>query len=166
MMAARTPARIESRAQRRPDRALLQILDARRQRARAQDHRQILGLLLAHAAAADFAGVADGLFNIRNFLHLVVEHHSQPLAHMRGSEVEEPLPALTGQLEVYVGLAILVGAGLRIAQILTSHRGNPRHQIPGLFVSREFPEPRARTCRIASGGKTPPLSCSAACSLG
>ena len=67
-----------------------------RQRARAQDHRQILGLLLGHAAAADFAGVADRFFNVGNFLHLVVQDHGQALAHVRGSEVEEALPALAG----------------------------------------------------------------------
>jgi hypothetical protein len=51
--------------------SLFQILDARRQRARAQDHGQILGLLLVHAAAADFSGIADGLFNVGDFLNLL-----------------------------------------------------------------------------------------------
>src|ERR1700686_479807 len=110
IIAAFTPGRIEQHAgnrgihslalripdERRPHRALFEILNSCRERARAQDHGQILGLLLTHAAAADFAGVADGLLDVGNFLHLAIEHHAETFAHMRGSETVEALSTLTG----------------------------------------------------------------------
>ena len=37
-----------------------------------------------------------GFLNIGNFLDFAVEHHAQTLAHVRGSEVIETLPALAG----------------------------------------------------------------------
>ena len=52
------------------------------------------------------------------------------------SKVVETLPAFAGQLKTHIGLAILIGAGLRVAKIFTSYRGNTRNQIPRLFTRR------------------------------
>src|ERR1700733_5986510 len=121
-------------AERRPHGALFEILDACRQSTGAQDHGQVLGLLLVHAAPADFTGIADGLFDIGNFLNFVVEHYGQTIAHVRRGEVVEPLPPLARQLEADIGLTILIGARLGIPQVFPAVGGNPRDQIPSLVA--------------------------------
>src|SRR5258708_3487795 len=113
------------RPQRRPDRTLFQIFHARRQRARTQDHGQVLGLLLGHVAPADFAAVADRLLDVGNLLHFIVEYHAQPVIYVGGSEVIEALSTFSGEGEAYTGLTVLVAVGLGVAQIFAADRGDP-----------------------------------------
>ena len=80
--------------------------------------------MLAHAATADFAGVANGFLDVGNFHYFVVEHHAQTFAHVRGGEAVEALTTLACQGKVHVRLAVLIGAGLRIAQIFASNSGD------------------------------------------
>ena len=88
-------------AQRRTHRALFQVLDARRQRARTQRQRQVLRLLLGEAAG-DAAFIVNLLLDGGHFHHLVVEHHGQPLAHVRAGERGKPPSAFAGQRELHV----------------------------------------------------------------
>src|SRR5436309_3073552 len=50
---------------------------------------------------------------------------------MGGSEAEESLPTVAGECEAHAGLAILVAAGLGIAQVLAAHRGYAGYETPG-----------------------------------
>ena len=49
------------------------------------------------------ASVADGFLDIRDFLHLAVEHHARLLADMRRSEVVEALPAFARKVKATLG---------------------------------------------------------------
>ena len=109
------------RAQRRANCSLFEVLHTRRQRARAQDHGQVFRRLLAHAAAADFASVANRLFNVGYFLHLVVEHNRQAVIHVRRGEVVEALAAFACEGEAHAGLAVLVATGLGVAQVFSAY---------------------------------------------
>ena len=93
-----------------------------------------------------------GFLDVGHFLHFVVEHHGQAVANVSGSEAVEPLPALAGEREADAGLAILIAAGLRIAQIFAAHRRNARHQVPRLPLCRA-PGALCPGSRIASGGQ-------------
>ena len=134
-IAARTPDLNRVRAQRRPDRPLFQILDPRRQRARAQRHRQVLHLLIGKPAVDD-ARIADRFLDHRDFLHFVVENHRQIVAHVRRSKGVKLPPAVAGQNEAHRRLAVFVAARLRCAQIASRHRRRPRNQIPVFAASR------------------------------
>ena len=78
--------------------------------------------------------IRDSLFNVGDFLNFVVENYGKTVSNMRGGEVVETLPTLARQLEAYIGLAVLVGAGLRIPQVFSPDRGNARYEIPGLVA--------------------------------
>ena len=84
-------------------------------------------------------GIADRFFNVGDFLHFIVEHHAQALADVRRSEAIEPLAAFTGQGEANIRLAVLVGTGLRVAQILSANRRNARNQ--NTTIDRPRPTP-------------------------
>ena len=120
MTAARTPCANRVGAQRRPHRHFLQILDSRRQRARAQGQRQVLRLLLGEAAG-DATLIVNLLLNGRDRFHLVVEHHGQLVADVRAGERCEAPSALAGQAEIHVRPAVLIGAGVGGAQIAAAH---------------------------------------------
>ena len=83
MTAARTPARIESDPSDGPTVRSSRYLMPAGRRARIQDQRQILGCLLAHAAAADPPLVVNLLVDGRDFPHPVVQHHRQLVADVR-----------------------------------------------------------------------------------
>ena len=59
-----------------------------------------------------------GLFNVGDFLHFVIENYSEAVADVCGGEVIETLAALARELKAHIRLAVLVGAGLGIAQDL------------------------------------------------
>ena len=109
IMAARTPCADRIGAQRRTDGALFQILDARRQRARAQNHGQIFGLLLGEAAV-DAALIVNLFLDDGNFLHLVVEHDRELVADVRAGEGCETPSAFAGQQRSSRWTAIFVAA--------------------------------------------------------
>src|SRR5258707_15479556 len=118
-------------AESRPDRALFQVLDARRQSTRTQRHRQVLSLLLGKAAINN-AGVTDGVFDCRNFPDFVVENDRQAISDVSGSERLEFAAALASKNKADRRLPIFVGTRLRGTKITTGHRGGARDQIPGL----------------------------------
>src|ERR1019366_2020139 len=117
-------------AERRPDRALFQVLDAGRQSTGTQSHRKVLSLLLGEPAVDD-AVVTNGVFDHRHFLHLVVENDRQVVAHMSGSEGVELAPTLTGKDKADRRLAIFVGARFRSTKIATGDGRGPRDYVPG-----------------------------------
>ena len=162
--AARTPARIESAPSDGPTVRSSRYLMLGRQCARAQDHGQILGLLLVHAAAADLALIANRLLDVRDFLHFVVEHHGEAVADVSGGEVKEALPAFAGQREVTSGWPFwsVVGWASRRSLPLTAEMRETRYHACAFRAAPSI----LPGIRIASAGRMPPLSCSAACSLG
>ena len=109
-------------AEGRPHRALFQIGDTGRQSTRAENHRQIFRLLVAHAPAADFAAITNRFLDVRDFLHFVVEHHGKALVHVRRSEIIKTLAAFASKGEAHAGLTVLVTARLSVTQVLTCHR--------------------------------------------
>ena len=103
-------------SERRANGALFEVLDGSRQGTGAQDHREILGLLLGERTG-DAAGVADGFLDVGDLLHLAVEHDGQRLADVVGGELVEAVTAIAGQGEDHVGTATLFASGLSRAQI-------------------------------------------------
>ncbi len=77
-----------------------------------------------------------GFFNVGDFLHFVIEHHGQTVAHVSRRKVVESLSAFAGQGEAHAGLAILIAAGLRVAQVFSAHRRDSGDQVPGLPFRR------------------------------
>ncbi len=69
--------------------------------------------------------VADRFLNIRDFLNLVVEDNSQPVAYMLRRKVEKPLSTFIGQRKAHAGLATLVAAWYGVAQVFSTNRRNP-----------------------------------------
>ena len=61
-------------AERRPDLALLEVVERRRQRAGPQDEREILRFLLREAAGDARLGLRDPRLDHRRGPHLAVEH--------------------------------------------------------------------------------------------
>ena len=88
------------RPQRRPHRPLFQILDPRRQRARIQNQRQVLRLLIREPSL-DHARVADLALDDGNFHHLVIQHHSQVIPHVLGGEIRKAPSTLGRQEEIH-----------------------------------------------------------------
>ena len=88
-VAAMMPARIESRAEARTDRALLDDGELGRQRAGAEQDREVVGGLDGEVAA-DLTGAAeDRLADHRRRDHLVVEHDGERPADVLLGDVAE-----------------------------------------------------------------------------
>ena len=75
--------------------------------------------------SGDPALVADGLLDIRRFLHPVVEHHSQRLADIGAGELVEAVAGVAGEDEGRIGPPILVNRGLGVAEVIAGHDGEP-----------------------------------------
>ena len=81
--------------------------------------------------AVDDAGVANGIFYHRHFLHLIIENNCQIVADMCRSERIELAPALTSENKAHCRLAIFIGARFRGTKIAAGHSRCTRNQIPG-----------------------------------
>ena len=85
--------------------------------------------------AVDDAGVANGVFDYRHFLHLraiaVVEHDRQVVADVGGSKGIELASALTRKNKTHGWLAIFVGRRFGSTEIATADRGSARNDVPG-----------------------------------
>jgi hypothetical protein len=77
MTAARHAGANRIRAQRRPHRALFQILDAAGSAPERRIIDKIFRRLLAHPPAADRSLIANRFLNVSHFLDFVVEHYGQ-----------------------------------------------------------------------------------------
>ena len=153
-MAARTPARIESLPSDGPTvRSSRYLMPAG-----SAPERRIIDRSFACCwfmlPPLISTGIADGFFDVRNFLNFAVEHHGQALAHVRRSEVVEALPALAGQLES----ARRAG---RSGRCWVAHRADlflvrRKRAIPDTTPARPHAAPGAACpgSRIASGGRT------------
>ncbi len=85
-----------------------EVLDGGRQRAGAQHHAEVLGLLLGEAAG-DAALVADGVFNDRHFADVVLKHDGHLPSTLVGFGVLiEAVAGLGGEGEADVRAAVFV----------------------------------------------------------
>ena len=141
-----TPARIESRAERRADRALFEVGQRRRQRARPQRQRQVRGFLLREAAG-DAALVGDAALDDAAPSARACRGRSPSCRPMFAPVT---LPNLHGavllQREADRRLVVLVERRPRVAQVAA---GDDRHlAAPGSTRRR----PLARRRRVADAG--------------
>ena len=113
------PFSIEVLAEAGADRALLDDGQRRRQRAGAQQDREVVGLL-DREVAGDLAGAAeDRLADHRRRDHLVVEHDGERPADVLLRHLGEPARAVGVEAEVDDRLAgALIEAGLRVGEVL------------------------------------------------
>ena len=116
------PASIEVLAEARTDGALLDDGQLGGQSARAQQHREVVGLLHREAAGDLARAAGDGSENARRRDHLAVEHDGERLADVGAGHLAEALAAAQVEAEVDDRLArALVEAGLRVGQVLALH---------------------------------------------
>ena len=117
------PFSIEVLAEAGADGALLDDGQRRRQRAGAQQDREIVRLL-HREAAGNLAGAAeDRLADHRRRDHLVVEHDGERLADVLLRHLGEAARAVVVEAEGDDRLAgALVEAGLRVGQVLARHQ--------------------------------------------
>ena len=120
-------------AQRRADRALLDDLHRRRQRAGAHQQRDVVGLARRHAAADLHAAAADFLADHRRGddfrLALLDQHDGHPLADVVARDLLEDARAAAVQVDVHGGLvAALVEAGLRVVDPVAGQHHLPLDQ--------------------------------------
>src|SRR5579864_2087042 len=108
-------------AQRRPDRALLEIGYAGRQRARAQHRREVLDLLLGEAALDD-ARVADPRADHRRRDDLAVEDDGQAGADVLAGQRRERPGAVRREVELDDRLVHLAELRPGAAQVPPGHR--------------------------------------------
>src|SRR6202041_1149131 len=117
-------------AQRRPNRTLLEILDSRGQRARAQRQSEIFRRLFREPSL-NLSLILDGLSNVGHFHDFAIEDYGEAVADVCRSEVVKLSPALTCKNEIDAGLVgVITAARLGTAQIAASHCGRTRNQIP------------------------------------
>ena len=104
------------------DGALFDHRELGRQRAGAQQHREIVGLL-DREIAGDLAGAAgDRPENARRRNHLAVEHDGEQSADVLGRHLAEALAAAQIEAEIDVGLAgARIEARLRVDEVLARH---------------------------------------------
>jgi hypothetical protein len=114
-----TPWRIESAPSEGPDGALLQIADRGGQRAGAEQHRQVLGLLLAHRLPPEMVPVSRIWSRmVATSLILLSSTTASDFALVRTGEVCETVASGGGQVEDDLRLiGIGVAPGLRVANI-------------------------------------------------
>ena len=120
-------------AEARPDGALLQIDQRGRQRAGAQQQRQVLRLRHGERAGDDAAAAQDRLADHRRADHLIVEHHRQRPADMIAGGAPELARAHRVEAEADHRLAVLEGL-LRIDQPLAGDPDALLHQIVALLL--------------------------------
>ena len=109
------------RAQRRPDRARLQVRDRRRQRARAQHHAKVLRLLLVKPPVMrPVSRIALWMVaTSRTLFSSTIAIWPVPL--LRVGVLVEAVAGLGGQVERDVRAAVLVGRRLRVAEVRAFH---------------------------------------------
>ena len=103
-------------AERRTDRALFEIRERRRQRARAQHQREVGGFLVGEAALDD-AFVVDAAVDVRRRVDAVVEHDRQLAVDVGRGEVAEPRRAVAVEREADRRTVVLVERRPRVAQV-------------------------------------------------
>jgi hypothetical protein len=111
--AAVTPNRVC--AKRRPDGALLEIRQRRRQGARLQRDDQILHLVAVDAV--DLTVVGDAALDGRRVHHAIVEHDRKTATDVRLREGTEPHGGVLLQGERHGRRVVLVERGLGAAQV-------------------------------------------------
>ncbi len=100
-MLASAPAWIGIGAEIGTDGALFENGQRRRQRARAQQQRQVVGRLHGEAALDDAGAAEDRLADHRRADHLVVEHDGEGLADILARRVGEAARADRIELEAH-----------------------------------------------------------------
>ena len=115
-------------SQARPDRALLQICERRRQRARPQDERQVLHFFLGEAAG-DAAVRGDARVDPRRRLHAAVENDGELPADVLAGDLAELASAFRVEREADGRLIVFVERRPGIAQIAAGHRRRFSHQV-------------------------------------
>ncbi len=134
------PASIEVLAETRADRALLHDVELGRQRAGAQQNREIIGLLGGEAAGDLTRAAGDWTENARRRDHLVVEHDRKQAADVLRRDLAKFQRASGVETEVDDRLAAaLVEAHLRVRQILALHHDLLFNgDLPGLIALLEL----------------------------
>ena len=112
------PASIEVLAEAGADGALLNDGELRRQRAGAQQHREVVGLLDGEIAGDLSRAAGDRPEDARRRNDLVVEHDGERTADVLAGDLAEALAAPQVEAEVHVGLAgALIEARLRVDEV-------------------------------------------------
>src|SRR5205085_4356475 len=122
--------------QRGPDCLFVEIVNARGQRAGAQHHREVLGLLF-RKCASDLDVIPNLIANLGGFANAIIENDPQSLVQMRAGKVCESATAIVAEVEVHVGAAVFIAAGLSVANIASGDRRCARYYV----VLRLIPTP-------------------------
>ena len=116
-------------AEGRPDGALLEVLNARRQRTRPEVAREVHGLIFA-AQPFNAAGIFDSGFDYGHAHNIVVQYHRQLVADIGFGEAAKALTAVRRQGEIGFPLSHVALAGPRIAHFTAGDHRGLTHQVP------------------------------------
>ena len=116
IIAASTPARMESVPSDGPTVRSSRYLIPAGSAPELQNHRQILHFLLGEAALDD-SGITDRFVDASNALNFVIQDDRETVIHVRGGECEKLATTLSGQVETHGGLTIVIRGRLRVTQI-------------------------------------------------